>query len=411
MASRICMKVQPLLKSSNCLPQFGIISRKAATLSDFDIQHKTPLAKRVAAIPKAQYGGRHTVTMLPGSGIGPELMNYVKEVFRYAGVPVDFEEVQMDPKSETNVDLEYAITSIQRNGVAIKGNIETGSMSRGVQSRNVALRNELDLYINVLHCKSYPGVHARHKDIDIIIVRQNTEGEYAMLEHESVNGVVESMKVVTSENSERVARYAFEYAKKHGRKKVTTIHKANIMKLSDGLFLETSRKIAKDYPDIEHNDMIIDNCCMQLVSKPHQFDVMIMTNLYGTIVSNVVCGLVGGAGLLSGKNYGDHYAIFEPGTRNTGTAIAGKNIANPIAMLNASVDMLEHLGHRYHANLIDKAIHRTVSEDRIHTPDLGGQATSIDVVQNIVKYLQETTKSSNWNLYSGYEWKPKKKWY
>ncbi|XP_021941729.1 isocitrate dehydrogenase [NAD] subunit gamma, mitochondrial-like [Zootermopsis nevadensis] len=203
------------------------------------------------------------------------------------------------------------------------------------------------------------------------------------------------MKVVTSENSERVARYAFEYAKKNGRKKVTTIHKANIMKLSDGLFLETSRKIASEYPDIEHNDMIIDNCCMQLVSKPHQFDVMLMTNLYGTIVSNVVCGLVGGAGLLSGKNYGDHYAIFEPGTRNTGTAIAGKNIANPIAMLNASADMLEHLGHHYHANMIHKAVDRTVNEDHIHTPDLGGQATSIDVVQNIIKYLQETTKTSN----------------
>ncbi|KAJ9581649.1 hypothetical protein L9F63_023166, partial [Diploptera punctata] len=314
----------------------------------------------------------------------------------YAGVPVDFEEVQMDPKSESNEDLEYAITSIRRNGVAIKGNIETGSMSRGVISRNVALRNELDLFINVLHCKSYPGVKARHKDIDIIIVRQNTEGEYAMLEHESCYVIVQqSMKVVTSENSERVARYAFEYAKKHGRKKVTTIHKANIMKLSDGLFLETSRKIAADYPEIEHSDMIIDNCCMQLVSNPHQFDVMIMTNLYGTIVSNVVCGLVGGAGLLSGKNYGDHYAIFEPGTRNTGTAIAGKNIANPIAMLNASVDMLEHLGHHYHADIINKAIQKTVNEDCIHTPDLGGQATSIDVVQNIVKYIQQTTKTSN----------------
>ncbi|PNF30552.1 Isocitrate dehydrogenase [NAD] subunit gamma, mitochondrial [Cryptotermes secundus] len=396
MAARICMKIVPHIKSSNYLPQFGIILRKAATQSDFDIQHKTPLARRVAAIPKAQYGGRHAVTMLPGSGIGPELMNYVKEVFRYAGVPVDFEEVQMDPKSESNEDLEYALTSIRRNGVALKGNIETGSMSRGVLSRNVALRNELDLYINVLHCKSYPGVTARQKDIDIIIVRQNTEGEYAMLEHESVSGVVESMKVVTSENSERVARYAFEYAKKNGRKKVTTIHKANIMKLSDGLFLETSRKIASDYPDIEHNDMIIDNCCMQLVSKPHQFDVMIMTNLYGTIVSNVVCGLVGGAGLLSGKNYGDHYAIFEPGTRNTGTAIAGKNIANPVAMLNAAVDMLEHLGHHYHANMIHTAIDRTINEDHIHTPDLGGQATSIDVVQNIIKYLQETTKTSNW---------------
>lgn len=169
-------------------------------------------------------------------------------------------------------------------------------------SRNVALRNELDLYVNVLHCVSYPGVNSRHKNIDIVIVRQNTEGEYAMLEHESVDGVVESMKVITSSNSERVARYAFEYAKRNGRKKITTVHKANIMKLSDGLFLETSKRVAKDYPDITHNNMIIDNTCMQLVSNPHQFDIILTTNLYGAIVSNVVCGLLGGAGLLAGKN-------------------------------------------------------------------------------------------------------------
>lgn len=188
-----------------------------------------------------------------------------------------------------------------------------------------------------------------------------------MLEHESVPGVVESMKVVTRDNSERVARYAFEYAIRTGRKKVTTIHKANIMKLSDGLFLETSRRVAKDYPEIQHSDMIIDNCCMQLVSNPHQFEVMNMTNLYGTIVSNVICGLMGGAGLLSGRNYGDHYAVFEPGTRNTGSSIAGKNIANPIAMLNASVDMLHHLGHKNHADAIQNAIYKTLCEDRIHT--------------------------------------------
>ncbi|XP_066997155.1 isocitrate dehydrogenase [NAD] subunit gamma, mitochondrial isoform X2 [Anabrus simplex] len=396
MANSLCTKASGIIKCSNLFQQYGGIARKASTLSDYELQHKNPIARRVAMIPVAKYGGRHAVTMLAGGGIGPELMNYVKDVFRYAGVPVDFEDVQLDPKSESNEDLDYALTSIRRNGVAIKGNIETGSMSRGVISRNVALRNELDLYVNVLNCKSYPGVPARQKDIDIVIIRQNTEGEYAMLEHESVHGVVESMKVVTSENSERVARYAFEYARRHGRKKVTTIHKANIMKLSDGLFLETSKRLAKEYPEIEHNDMIIDNCCMQLVSRPHQFDVMIMTNLYGTIISNVVCGLVGGAGLLSGKNYGDHYAVFEPGTRNTGTAIAGKNIANPIAMLNAAVDMLEHLGHRYHADIISSAINKTINVDRIHTADLGGQATSIDVVQNIVKYIQEETKTSNW---------------
>ncbi|RZC36672.1 isocitrate dehydrogenase [NAD] subunit gamma, mitochondrial-like, partial [Asbolus verrucosus] len=364
-----------------------IVLRNQSTMSAFEIQHKTPLIKKVEAIPVALYGGRHAVTMLPGGGIGPELMGYVREVFKYAGAPVDFEVVDI---GDENKELDYALTSIKRNGVAIKGNIETKSESANVVSRNVAIRNELDLFVNVLHCKSYPGVPARQKDIDIVIIRQNTEGEYAMLEHESVDGVVESMKVVTQSNSDRVARYAFEYAKRNGRKRVTTIHKANIMKLSDGLFLDTSKRIAEEYPEIEHTDMIIDNCCMQLVSKPHQFDVMIMTNLYGSIVSNVVCGLIGGAGLLSGKNYGDHYAIFEPGTRNTGTAIAGKNIANPIAMLSASVDMLHHLGHTQHAELIQRAIEKTICEDKIHTPDLGGSAKSTDIVQRIIDHILQS---------------------
>jgi len=368
----------------------GLVSkhvRQASTnISAFEMQHKTPIIRKVQQIPIALYGGRHHVTMLPGSGIGPELMGYVRDVFKYAAAPVDFEVIDINPISENDDDLQTAITSIKRNGVAIKGNIETKSENTLVQSRNVAIRNELDLFVNVLNCRSYPGVKCRRNDIDIIVIRQNTEGEYAMLEHESVTGVVESMKVVTRSNSERVARWAFEYAKRHGRKKVTTVHKANIMKLSDGLFLEISRQVAKDYPDIEHNDMIIDNCCMQLVSNPKQFDVMVMTNLYGSIVSNVICGLIGGAGLLSGKNYGDHYAVFEPGTRNTGTAIAGKNIANPVAMLNASVDMLHHLGHQTHADLIRDAIYKTI-EDNVFTSDLGGTATSTDVVQRVIDHI------------------------
>ncbi|XP_034943455.1 isocitrate dehydrogenase [NAD] subunit gamma, mitochondrial [Chelonus insularis] len=363
------------------------IHRCAASLSAFEIQHKTPAIKKVMPIPKAHYGGRHTVTLLPGAGIGPELMGYVKEVFSYAGVPVDFEDIDIDPNADNNDDLEYAITSIRRNGVALKGNIETRSREVGVLSRNVALRNELDLYVNVLHCVSYPGVNSRQKNIDIVIVRQNTEGEYAMLEHESVDGVVESMKIITRSNSERVARYAFEYAKRNGRKKVTTVHKANIMKLSDGLFLETARNMAKNYPEITHNDMIIDNTCMQLVSNPHQFDVVLTTNLYGAIVSNVVCGLLGGAGLLAGKNYGDQYTVFEPGTRNTGAKIAGKNIANPIAMLNAAVDMLRHLGHKHHATIIQNAINKTINAG-IHTKDLGGTATSREVLDNIMKQIK-----------------------
>jgi len=270
-----------------------------------------------------------------------------------------------------------------------------------------------------MHCKSFPGVETRHKDVDIVIVRQNTEGEYAMLEHEvsfltvcqisfflnyyinvfpfqNAPGIVESLKVVTRANSERLARHAFELATKMGRKKVTTVHKANIMKVSDGLFLETCTNVAKEYPHIEHDNMIIDNCCMQMVSKPQQFDVMIMTNLYGNIVSNLACGLLGGPGLLSGRNLGPKYAVFEPGTRNTGKSIAGKNIANPIAMLSASAKLLDHLGLNYHANLVQGAITKTINEDHVHTPDLRGMATSIDVVQNIIRNIQEETKVQNW---------------
>lgn len=382
-----------LLSKTKFLPEIRTIANGyssatgGAVLSDFEIQHKTPVIRKQKHIPKAHYGGRHAVTMLPGGGIGPECMSYVREIFRYIGAPVDFEIVDIDPTVDNDEDLHYAITSIKRNGVGLKGNVETKSEAAYVTSRNVALRNELDMFAYVMNCKSYPGIQTRHKDIDIVVVRQNTEGEYAMLEHESVAGVVESMKVVTDSNSERVARFAFEYAKRTGRKKVTTVHKANIMKLSDGLFLRTSQRVAREYPNIEHNDMIIDNCCMQLVSKPHQFDVMLMTNLYGSIVSNVVCGMLGGAGLLSGRNYGDHYAVFEPGTRNTGTAIAGKDVANPIAMINASIELLEHLGHKHHAELIRTAVIKTINKDKVHTPDLGGAAKSSDVVQAIINNI------------------------
>lgn len=326
--------------------------------------------------------------MLPGGGIGPELMNYVKEVFLHGGVPVDFETVEIDPTSDDNDELKYAIMSIKRNGVAIKGNIETHSLETGILSRNVEIRNKLDLFVNVINVQSFKNVPSRHKNVNVIVIRQNTEGEYAMLEHETVDGVVESMKVITRENSTRLARYAFELAKNNGRSKVTAIHKANIMKLSDGLFLETCKQMALQYPDIKFEHMIIDNCCMQLVSNPHQFDVMVMPNLYGTIISNVICGLVGGAGLISGRNYGNNYAVFEPGTRNTGSTIAGTNVANPVAMLSASADMLEHLGHQAHCNMIRTAISKTIDEDMVHTKDLNGTAKSTDVVLNIIKHVK-----------------------
>jgi len=344
---------------------------------------------KTSNIPLAKYGGRHTVTMLPGDGIGPEMMNYVKEVFRYAGAPIDFETVHLDPSTDDYRDLENAISAVKRNGCAIKGNIETKLNRPDIKSRNVEMRNALDLFVNRVHCTSQPGVKTRHEDIDIVLMRMNTEGEYAQLEHESVPGVVESLKIVTEPHCERLCRYAFQWARDNDRKKVTLIHKANIMKVTDGMFLEVSKEVAKDFPDIEHQNMIIDNCCMQLVSNPWQFDVMVLTNLYGTIVSNLVCGLIGGPGVISGINVGSRYAIFEPATRNTGTNLTGKNQANPCAMLNASADLLGHLGYKYHAGLVKTAVFNTVNVDKIHTADLGGNATSLDVVQNVINHIKQ----------------------
>uniref|UniRef100_V9KZK0 Isocitrate dehydrogenase [NAD] subunit, mitochondrial n=1 Tax=Callorhinchus milii TaxID=7868 RepID=V9KZK0_CALMI len=342
--------------------------------------------------PPAKYGGRHTVAMIPGDGIGPELMLHVKEVFRIACVPVDFEVVEVRSE-DIEEDIRDAITAIRRNGVALKGNIETNHNLPSVnKSGNNALRTALDLYANVLHCQSLPGVQTRHQGIDLIIIRENTEGEYSNLEHESVSGVVESLKIITKKNSLRIAEYAFELARAKGRERITAVHKANIMKLGDGLFLQCCKEVASGFPDITFDSMIIDNTTMQLVSRPQQFDVMLMPNLYGNVVSNVCAGLVGGAGLPPGANYGRDYAVFETGTRNTGKSIANKNIANPTAMLLASCLMLDHLKLHDYAALIRSAIMVTMNEHRLHTRDIGGMGTTLDVVQGILQLIQVNSR-------------------
>uniref|UniRef100_A0A672ISN4 Isocitrate dehydrogenase [NAD] subunit, mitochondrial n=1 Tax=Salarias fasciatus TaxID=181472 RepID=A0A672ISN4_SALFA len=319
--------------------------------------------------PPAKYGGRHTVTLIPGDGIGPELFSHVREVFRFSCVPVDFEVVHVNSALETDDDMNNAITAIRRNGVALKGNIETKhTLPASVKSRNNVLRTSLDLYANVMHCQSLPGVQTRHKNIDIMIIRENTEGEYSSLEHESVSGVVESLKIITRNNSLRIAEYAFQLAREKGRRRVTAVHKANIMKLGDGLFLQCCKEVASGYPDITFDSMIVDNTTMQLVSKPQQFDVMVMPNLYGNVVSNVCAGLVGGPGLVPGANYGRDYAVFETATRNTGKSIAGKNIANPTAVLLASCMMLDHLQLNDYATLIRNAVLTTMNETRVSPP-------------------------------------------
>ncbi|XP_036844666.1 isocitrate dehydrogenase [NAD] subunit gamma 1, mitochondrial isoform X2 [Oncorhynchus mykiss] len=288
--------------------------------------------------PPAKYGGRHTVTLIPGDGIGPELLNHVKELFRFSCVPVDFEVVNVS--SATEDDINNAITAIRRNGVALKGNIETlHTLPASHKSRNNLLRTSLDLYANVMHCKSLPGVQTRHNNIDIMIIRENTEGEYSSLEHESVSGVVECLKIITRTNSLRIAEYAFKLAREKGRKRVTAVHKANIMKLGDGLFLQCCREVAAGYPDIAFDAMIVDNTTMQA-------------------------------------------------TRNTGKSIADRNIANPTAMLLASCMMLDHLKLHDYATMIRNAVLTTMNETQLHTADIGGQGTTSEVVQAIMRNIQ-----------------------
>jgi len=229
--------------------------------------------------------------------------------------------------------------------------------------------------------------------VDCVLIRENTEGEYMSLEHENIPGVVESLKIITEEKSLRIAKFAFEYAKIYNRKKVTAIHKANIMKLGDGLFLECCREVSKQYPDIEFNDLIIDNASMQMVSHPGQFDVLCMPNLYGNILSNIAAGLVGGAGLVSGMNIGPRYAVFESGTRNSGRTLVGKNIANPTGLVFAACDMLEYLGHLKHAKMIRDSVWTTLSVNNIRTPDLGGSASTTELVRAIVEDIKPKTEA------------------
>uniref|UniRef100_A0AAQ4RPW1 Isocitrate dehydrogenase [NAD] subunit, mitochondrial n=2 Tax=Gasterosteus aculeatus aculeatus TaxID=481459 RepID=A0AAQ4RPW1_GASAC len=367
---------------------FGNRSTRFHGAATFDRRHNST---HTAIPPPARYGGRHTVTLIPGDGIGPELAKHVCELFRFCCVPVDFEVVDVDSSMASEDDIDDAIMAIRRNGVALKGNIETNhNLPPSYKSRNNLLRTTLDLYANVMHCQSLPGVRTRHRKIDIMIVRENTEGEYSSLEHENVPGVVECLKIITKTKSLRIADYAFQTARAKGRRLVTAVHKANIMKLGDGLFLECCKEVASGYPEISFESMIVDNTTMQLVSRPQQFDVMVMPNLYGNVVSNVCAGLVGGPGLVPGANYGENYAVFETGTRNTGKSIANSNTANPTAMLLASCLLLDHLKLHDYASMIRRAVLSTLTETKLHTADLGGQGSTSEVLQRVMNAVQST---------------------
>ncbi|KAJ7545655.1 hypothetical protein O6H91_08G004900 [Diphasiastrum complanatum] len=317
-----------------------------------------------------------TATLFPGDGIGPEIANSVKEVFRQAQVPIQWEEHYIgntvDPRTGSFVTYE-SMESVRRNGIGLKGPMTT-PIGKGHKSLNLALRKELGLYANVRPCLSIPGHKTRYDNVDLVTIRENTEGEYSGLEHQVVRGVVESLKIITRQASSRVAEYAFHYAEVHGRKRVSAIHKANIMKKTDGLFLQCCREVAENYPNIVYEEVIIDNCCMMLVKNPALFDVLVMPNLYGDIISDLCAGLIGGLGLTPSGNIGDNGLALMEAVHGTAPDIAGKNMANPTALLLSSVMMLKHLGLNDQAESIHKAILKTIEEGKYLTGDIGGSA-------------------------------------
>jgi len=330
------------------------------------------------------------VTLIPGDGIGPEITDAVVGVFQAADVPIvweRFDDTYEEASSNYETYFKNLTASIARNRVALKGPLYTPG--HHVVSRNLQLRTSLDLFANVVPCASNSGIKTRHSGtpIDLVVIRENTQGEYAGFEQEVSPGVVQCLKVVTEYATRRIAEYAFQYAVKEGRKKVTAIHKANIQKQTDGLFLKICREVSQKYPNIKYNEMIIDNCCMQLVMNPAQFDVMVTGNLYGNIISNVASGLVGGAGVVGGVNVGEQIAIFETGARHLALDIAGQNKANPLAFLYASVSMLKYLGLDKYAEKIEKAVSHTINTDKVLTSDIGGTATTRLFTQSVISNL------------------------
>ncbi|XP_042322919.1 isocitrate dehydrogenase [NAD] subunit beta, mitochondrial isoform X2 [Sceloporus undulatus] len=339
-----------------------------------------------AESPKTEEG-TFPVTMIPGDGVGPELMHSVKEIFKVAGVPVQFDEHHLSEVQNMASEeiLDNVLDSMKKSKVAIIGKIHTPMEYKGeLASYDMRLRRKLDLFANVVHVNSLPGYKTRHNNLDLVIIREQTEGEYSSLEHESAKGVIECMKIITRAKSQRIAKFAFDFATKKGRSKVTAVHKANIMKLGDGLFLRCCEEVSELYPKIKFDTMIIDNCCMQLVQNPYQFDVLVMPNLYGNIIDNLAAGLVGGAGVVPGESYSAEYAVFEMGARHPFAQAVGRNIANPTAMLLSSANMLRHLNLEYHSSMIADAVRKVIKVGKVRTPDMGGYATSHDFTRAVI---------------------------
>ena len=329
----------------------------------------------------------HTITLIPGDGIGPEVTAAVVRIIDAAGVRIDWERhdagvtaIEKDVKLNDPLPATL-LESIRRNRVALKGPVTT-PIGSGFTSVNVGLRKALDLYTNLRPVRNLPGVESRFQGVDLVIVRENTEDLYAGLEHQIIPGVVESLKIITEAASTRIARFAFEYARAHGRRKVTAVHKANIMKLSDGLFLDSVRAVAREFAEISYDEKIVDAACMHLVMAPEQFDVIVLPNLYGDIVSDLCAGLVGGLGVVPGANIGTEAAVFEA-VHGSAPDIANKNRANPTALLLSAVLMLRHIGEGDAADRVSAALNRVLADGAVRTRDMGGTASTTEFAEAI----------------------------
>ena len=331
----------------------------------------------------------YEVTLIPGDGIGTEVAAAAVRVLSATGIDFEWHTVMAGAEAagrEGNPLPPAVLESIRRTKIALKGPTAT-PIGTGHRSVNVALRKTLDLYANVRPVKTLPGVKSRYDNVDLVVVRENTEDLYSGLEHVVVPGVVESIKIITEKASTRIAKYAFAYAREHGRKRVTAVHKANIMKLSDGLFLDCCRAVAAGYPEVKYDEMIVDNTCMQLVLDPTRFDILLLENLYGDIVSDLCAGFIGGLGMAPGANIGESVAIFEA-VHGSAPDIAGKNKANPMALILSGAMMLDHLGEGGKATAIEHAVAEALADPANHSRDLGGDADLDRVTRAIIARIR-----------------------
>ena len=329
-----------------------------------------------------------TVTLIPGDGIGPEISSAVQKIIKAAGVEIDWDiqTAGADVAQEEGSPLpQRVIDSIKKNKIALKAPVTT-PIGKGFRSVNVALRKELDLYANLRPCKNIKGIKTPFDNVDIVVVRENTEDLYAGIERKIDEDTAESIKIITRKASTRIARYAFDYAAANNRHTVHAVSKANICKFSDGLFLECCKSVSKDYPQIEYKEILVDNLCMQLVQNPQKFDVLVLPNLYGDIVSDLTAGLIGGLGVAQGANIGENCAVFEP-VHGSAPDIKGQNKANPTALLLCAINMLKHINETDKAQKIENALFKVIKDGRVLTPDLGGTATTDEYTEEIIKNL------------------------